>query len=478
MNTETVSASTLDDLELLREIESWLLHNLDLERLMHKACVAIAAHFAVRATWLGEKQADGSVRLVAASDQVTLLRELQIRWDDSAHGQGSVGESIRTRRAVMKTTDSKALGPWRSLAEHYGVQAVLSLPLLVHDEIIGVLALYSLQRDGFAASSMRRYMRFAEGLAAILLLAQEQAQLRLLSTAMSKASQAIFITDANGTIVWFNQALCLLSGYSEAKIMARPAHTFSAGCSDKVIWQSIWKEVVQGRAWSGDVLMLRKDGSVYHVLQSITPLLNQQGKVSKFLCMQQDMTEKKELEREIEYLAYHDVLTGLPNRALFHDRMRQMVSQAKRDRTNFALCFVDLDGFKLINDTHGHAAGDQLLKQVSSRLRACVREVDTVARLGGDEFVILLRDAKDEMSLSNVAQKIIERLAHVFELGAVAVKVSASIGISRYPNDAASAEQLMRCADDAMYRAKHEGKNRFVFWRSGDTQVDASDWQI
>ncbi|MEQ1556305.1 MAG: GGDEF domain-containing protein, partial [Gallionella sp.] len=176
--------------------------------------------------------------------------------------------------------------------------------------------------------------------------------------------------------------------------------------------------------------------------------------------------------------AYHDVLTGLPNRALFNDRMRQSVSQAKRDKTQFAVCFIDLDGFKAVNDQQGHAAGDCLLKQVADRLRVCVREVDTVARLGGDEFVVLLRDTHDENDLSNIAKKIIQRLASDFKLDSAVVKISASIGISCYPSDAQSVEKLMQCADEAMYHAKHTGKNCYVFWRSNAGYAAAIDWQI
>ncbi|MEQ1556487.1 MAG: diguanylate cyclase, partial [Gallionella sp.] len=464
--------------KVLQEIEGWMLQGQDLVPLTQKICELIAKTFAVRVAWIGGKQADGTVSVVAASEHPELLRQLEVRWDDSPHGQGTVGQAIRSQRPVRLTVDAEVISPWRAMANQYGVQSVLALPLLVRSEIIGVLVLYSVQRDGFDDVCVQRYAHFANRLAVILLMAQEQEQLRLLSAAMSRATQAIFITKSDGTIIWFNQALCVLSGYSEAEISNSTPHLFSSGGYDKNFWQSMWREILQGKPWSGDVLNRRRDGAAYHVLQSITPLQNAQGEVQNFLCVQQDVSEKKELERKIEYLAYHDVLTGLPNRALFNDRMRQTVSQARRDKAGFALCFVDLDGFKAINDTHGHAAGDQLLKQVASRLRVCVREVDTVARLGGDEFVILLRDANAETALAQIAQKIIEQLARAFELSVGAVNISASIGLSRYPSDASSADKLMRCADEAMYRAKHSGKNRYVFYRRDALTDEVLDWQI
>ena len=473
---EMRSQSLLDN--LLQEFENWMLQGQDLVPLTQKICEAIAQTLAVRVAWIGGKQADGSVSVVAASDQPEVLRQLEVRWDETPRGQGTVGQAIRSQRPVMLTVDAAAISPWRAMADHYGVQSVLALPMLVRAEIIGVLVLYSAQREGFDEERVQRYAHFANRLAVILLMAQEQEQLRLLSAAMSRATQAIFITKADGTIIWFNQALCSLSGYSELQISNSTPHLFSSGGYDKNFWKSMWQEILQGKPWSGDVLNRRHDGALYHVLQSITPLQNAQGEVQNFLCVQQDVSEKKELERKIEYLAYHDVLTGLPNRALFNDRMRQTVSQARRDKANFALCFVDLDGFKAINDTHGHAAGDELLKQVASRLRSSVREVDTVARLGGDEFVILLRDANAETALAQIAQKIIEQLARAFELTVGAVSISASIGLSRYPADAASADKLMRCADEAMYRAKHSGKNRYVFYRRVAVSDETLDWQI
>lgn len=463
---------------LLQEIESWMVRGEDLIQLTEKICVALATTLKVRVAWIGGKQADGSVSVVAGSEQSEVLRQLQVRWDDSPFGCGTVGVAIRTKQPVMFLCSDKRLIPWRSLAAEYGVQSVLALPLLVRDEIIGVLALYSLQSDGFSENLVKRYTQFSNRLAVILLMAQEQEQLRLLAAAMNHATQAMFITKEDGTIIWFNQALCVLSGYTSSEISDSTPHLFSSGGYAPDFWQMMWSEILQGKVWSAEVLNRRKDGGFYHVWQCITPLHNLEGKVHQFLCVQQDVSEKKELERKVEYLAYHDVLTGLPNRALFNDRMRQSVSQAKRDKTQFAVCFIDLDGFKAVNDQQGHAAGDCLLKQVADRLRVCVREVDTVARLGGDEFVVLLRDTHDENDLSNIAKKIIQRLASDFKLDSAVVKISASIGISCYPSDAQSVEKLMQCADEAMYHAKHTGKNCYVFWRSNAGYAAAIDWQI
>lgn len=324
--------------------------------------------------------------------------------------------------------------------------------------------MYAERPDAFDTTSIGRYAKFANRLAITLMLAQEHQQFRLLSLAMNNATQVTFITRHDGKIIWFNHALSVISGYSAGEIMGSTPHLFSAGSDGKAFWEDMWRDVLAGKVWNGDVLNRRKDGALYSVLQSITPMYDEEGNIAHFLCLQQDVSEKKELEQKIEYLAYHDILTGLPNRSLFNDRMNQAITQAKRDQTEFSLLFVDLDGFKSVNDIHGHAAGDQLLQMVAERLRSCVREGDTVARLGGDEFIVLLRDVSSHAGQVIITQKIIDRIAEKYEIGGNLAYVTASVGISRYPHDGLESERLLSNADEAMYRAKHAGKNRYAMW--------------
>lgn len=462
----------------LQEIDGLMLHGWDVVPLAEKICRYAAELFDLHLVWIGGKQADGSVGVVAAVGPVKYLEQVEVRWDDSPLAFGPVGSAIKKKQPVMLKVDTPAFAPWRASAEQYGLQSILALPMAVRDEVIGVLVMYSVHREAFDAANVNRFSGLANRLAITLLMAQEHQQFRLLSAAMSKATQAIFIAKLDGTIIWFNQALSDITGYSSAEIMDNTPQMFSSGNYEKGFWEEMWHTILQGKIWTGDLLNRRKDGSLYTVLQNITPLYDGQGGLSHFLCLQQDISEKKELERKIEYLAYHDVLTGLPNRTLFNDRMQQAITQAKRDQTEFSLLFVDLDGFKDINDTHGHAAGDQLLKMVAERLRGCVREGDTVARLGGDEFIVLLRDVSADLGLRNVARKIIESIARPYDLSVCMANITASIGISRYPGDAVLEEKLLSCADDAMYSAKRAGKNRYVMWHTPMRHTKSSDWQI
>jgi diguanylate cyclase (GGDEF)-like protein/PAS domain S-box-containing protein len=463
---------------LLQKIDAWMLQGWDVEPLAKKICQHAVQLFDLRLAWIGGKQAEGGVNVVAAAGCVEYLQQLDVRWDDARCVQCPVGAAIINKQHSVSKVDAPAFAPLRRAAEQYGIQSILVLPMLVRDEVIGVLAMYSARRDAFDAASVKRYTAFTNRLAVNLYGAQENQQFRLLSAAINNATQAIFITAHDGKIVWLNQALCVMSGYSAEEIMNKKPHLFSSGKYENAFWDRMWHDIEHGKMWTGDVLNRNKEGILYSVLQSITPLYNSQGELTHFLCVQQDVSEKKELERKIEYLAYHDVLTGLPNRTLFNDRMQLAISQAKRDQSEFSLLFVDLDGFKDVNDKYGHAAGDDLLKMVAERLRSCVREGDTVARLGGDEFIVLLRDVAADQGLIQITRKIIERIARPYELDMCVAHITASIGISRYPDDAVLADKLMSFADEAMYAAKHAGKNRYALWSSpGQTPV-SSDWQI
>ena len=339
-------------------------------------------------------------------------------------------------------------------------------------EVIGVLLMYAAQEDAFDSFTVNRLSAFAARVTVAILQTQEQQELRLMDVAMRNAANAMFITDCQGQVLWMNEAMMRISGYAREEILGHTPHVFSSGQHDVSFWQEMWSRIVRGQDWRGDIVNRNKSGEVYTVTQSISPLFDEKGELTNFLAVQQDISEKRRLEEEIHYLAYHDVLTDLPNRTLFQDRVQQEILHAKRGKGEFAVLFIDLDGFKTVNDTRGHAAGDKLLQIVAQRLRSCVREGDTVARLGGDEFTILLRGVGHGEGLRRVLRKIIKAVAQPCELGEFAEKVTASIGISLYPQDASGVEKLLIHADEAMYQAKQGGKNCWRIYGQKDVMPD------
>jgi len=207
-----------------------------------------------------------------------------------------------------------------------------------------------------------------------------------------------------------------------------------------------------------------KSGEMVWELASISPIRDEEGVVTHFVSVKEDFTEIKRLQDRMDNLAHHDQLTGLPNRTLFYDRLRQAQALAKRRDKGFAIFFLDLDGFKAVNDSHGHEVGDLLLQAVARRIGECVRESDTVARMGGDEFTVLLPDLDGREAAAHIAGLILEYLARPFLLNDVACSIGVSIGISFYPQDGDDPEKLITRADAAMYRVKNAGKNTFAFW--------------
>ncbi len=295
-------------------------------------------------------------------------------------------------------------------------------------------------------------------------LVRAQEELRLQSTALAEAANAVAITDRQGRILWVNRAFSRLTGYSAAETLGEPLRILSAGPYDQAFHKNLWETLLSGRVWIGEVVEGRKDGSFFIAQETITPLTDDAGQIGHFLAIQEDVSTRKEAESRIHYLAYHDPLTDLPNRVLFQERLPQALAQARRNSKMVALHFFDLDRFKQVNDTLGHAVGDALLREIAQRLRGCLRSSDVVARLGGDEFAILQSDLTRVEGASALARKVLSAVAEPIHLGGQLLTSSASIGITVYPIDDGSPNQLLQNADLAMYQAKREGRNTIRFY--------------
>ncbi|MFA5371372.1 MAG: diguanylate cyclase [Sideroxydans sp.] len=449
---------------LLQEIDEYILRKYTLPQLALHICQRMVELLDFKLVWMGLKDPDGTVKVVDAAGVADYLTDILVRWDDSPQGGGPAGTAMRENRPVVLSVDAPQFAPWRQRAEQHGLRHVLALPLRIDAEVIGVLLMYAAQEEAFDSLTVNRLSAFAVRVAVAILEARDQQELHLMDVAMRNAANAMFITDCDGHIMWLNEALTCLSGYSREEILGNTPRIFSSGRHDVSFWKGMWSSIKSGGDWRGDIVNRNQSGELYTVTQSITPLSDDRGILTNFLAVQQDVSEKRRLEDEVHYLAYHDVLTGLPNRTLFQDRLQQEIIHAKRNKTEFAVLFIDLDGFKAVNDARGHAAGDALLQIIAQRLRGCVREGDTVARLGGDEFTMLLRGTGHGEGLRRVLRKIIKSVAQPCVLGEFAEKVTASIGISLYPQDATGVEKLIIHADEAMYQAKQGGKNRWMIY--------------
>lgn len=272
------------------------------------------------------------------------------------------------------------------------------------------------------------------------------------------------VTDLDGVIEKANPAFTAITGYSVEESIGKKSNIIKSDRHDEKFFMNMWDSLLTTGFWKGDIWNRRKNGEAYLAQLTITALKDSEGKTIKYSSMFHDITDTKQNAEKIKYQAYYDALTGLPNRSLFLDRLKEALARSRRNKRKFAVIFLDLDNFKNVNDVLGHATGDLLLKEASNRLMACVREVDTVSRLGGDEFIIILENLKNELDAAAISSKIIESFSRPFCFKSEDIYVSSSVGISLYPADADTAEDLMKYADMAMYHAKELGKGNYQFF--------------
>lgn len=295
------------------------------------------------------------------------------------------------------------------------------------------------------------------------LLRSDADKLRLHAGIFQNSHDSIAITDAQGNIESVNPAFTVITGYSSEEAVGKNPRILQSGRQGSDFYEAMWKNLLQNGFWTGEVWNRRKDGSFYAGWLSISALRDAEGKIEHFIGVTSDNTEYKAAQERIRQMAFYDQLTGLPNRSLLRDRVDRLFAQMRREESSFAIMFIDLDNFKRVNDSLGHHVGDLLLKEVASRLSACVREVDTVSRQGGDEFVVLLPECDSECAQS-IAARILASLSVPHNLDGHEVVATPSIGISMFPRDARDFETLTKHADTALYRVKENGRAGFQFF--------------
>ena len=287
-------------------------------------------------------------------------------------------------------------------------------------------------------------------------------QLELLARAIGSVGSAILITDGDNRIVWVNQAFVRLSGYSAPEILGATPALLDAERTARSSYRALWQSMMgRSDAWRGELVNRHKDGSLYITEETVNVLTDGNGRITHFIALQHDITQKKCLLREQQHRADHDALTGLACRAHFLGLHQYALEKAAQSDGLVALLFLDLDGFKAINDTYGHHTGDTVLRAVADRLQGAVRGSDTVARFGGDEFVILLPAIAHRRTAIRLARKILALLAEPFAIADGCHALSASVGVAFYPDHGVTGEAMLVKADQAMYCAKRAGGNHY-----------------
>ncbi|WP_373036509.1 EAL domain-containing protein [Sulfurimonas sp.] len=292
-----------------------------------------------------------------------------------------------------------------------------------------------------------------------------QNELMLASEVFSKMSDGVVITDANQRILKVNEAFTNITGYTSEEIKGQTPKIFSSGWHDEKFYKQMWEEIKLKGQWSGEIIDRKKNSERYVSEVNIIALYNDEGALTNYISIANDISKKKEQEKLIHNLAYFDALTELPNRFLFEERVLNRIPFAKRNKQKLAIIFIDMDNFKNVNDTLGHFTGDIFLVEVAKRIKGILREQDTLARLGGDEFTVLLEDVSSILDIVPIAEKIIAAFEAPILLENKDIYTGVSMGISIYPDDGENYDELIKAADTAMYQVKASGKNNFKFFK-------------
>ncbi|MDZ7819202.1 MAG: diguanylate cyclase [Aliarcobacter sp.] len=275
--------------------------------------------------------------------------------------------------------------------------------------------------------------------------------------------EAIIITDATTKIININPSFESISGYSKDDIVGKYTNVLKSGKHDSSFYTEMFSSLNKTGFWSGEIINRNKLGELYPAYLNINTVLDKNDNILQYIGVLTDISLIKQSQDKIQYLANHDTLTGLPNRALFSDRLKHSIEKARRAKNHVAIFFIDLDRFKVVNDGLGHHIGDEVLIEVSKRFQEVLRTQDTVARIGGDEFVVIVEDLNSPLAAAKIAQNLLDATSRVMNIDKHTIQIASSIGISIYPNDGLTLEELLRQADIAMYDAKENGRNTYRF---------------
>lgn len=440
------------------------------------ACRSAVEFGGMKLAWMGQlDEVSGMIVPVEMyGSGLDYVKGLQISSHaDIPKGSGPTGTALRENRAVILNDyfGRSMTVPWQASARNLGWSSAAAFPVQRGGQPFAVLTVYHAETNAFDGEAIALLEEMSKDISFALDNFDRELQrksgeesLRLAASVYESSSEAIMVTGADNRIISINPAFTVITGYLAEEVLGKNPNILKSGHHDEVFYQAMWSDINATGHWQGEVWDRRKSGDVYPKLLTINTVFNGDGTVQYRVAMFTDISQKREAEQTIWNQANYDFLTGLPNRQMFYDRLDQDIKKAHRDSRPLALLFIDLDLFKEVNDTLGHDVGDVMLKDTAQRLVSCVRETDTVARLGGDEFTVILGELDDLDSIERIAQDILHKLAEPFRLENEVVYVTASIGITLYPEDAATIDALLKNADQAMYTAKQLGRNRYHYF--------------
>lgn len=386
---------------------------------------------------------------------------------------GSCGTAaFSQKRVIVEDIQSDPLWEnYKDLATKANLGACWSEPIIgTNDKLLGTFALYHHQPTSPSAKTLK-LIESAVQLAAVVIQHKRANEEHLLSSRVfNVAREGIMITDSDNKIITVNPMFTEITGYSREEVIGKNPKILSSNKQGAQFYTDMWQSILTEGHWQGEIWNRKKNGQIYPELMNISSLVDATGLPHHYVSLSSDITSSKQQQHSLELMAHYDGLTKLPNRALFADRFVQSLAHSKRNDSLMAICFLDLDNFKPINDNYGHDIGDQILIEVAGRLKLILREEDTVSRQGGDEFALLLSNFKSFDQCEALINRIHRSLAEPYSIAGETHHISASSGTTIYPNDDGDIDTLIRHADQAMYQAKLAGKNKYRFFNLGEDQ--------
>lgn len=379
-------------------------------------------------------------------------------------GVGSCGTAAFTKERVV-VEDIQNHPYWaraKKLAARSGLGACWSEPIRSSQgKVLGTFAIYHAEPHKPEASDIQLIEQIAHLTSIAIEKDYSELELRLAASVFSHAREGIFITDCDGNIIDVNEAFIGLTGYSRDELIGKNSRILRSTRHPAEFYKAMWKSLLDSGHWSGEIWNRCKDGHDQALMITISAVRGESSETQNYVSLLTDITAIKDHQRQLEHIAHFDALTSLPNRVLLANHLRQAMAQSQRRKKSLAVAYLDLDGFKSVNDTHGHDIGDELLVALSNRMKNTLRDGDTLARIGGDEFIAVLGDIDQMSDCEPVLIRLLKAAADPVLVRHLELKVSASIGVTLSPQDEGDVDQLIRHADQAMYVAKQRGKNRY-----------------
>jgi diguanylate cyclase (GGDEF)-like protein/PAS domain S-box-containing protein len=449
--------------EVVRALDRYIFEGRPRHAILQFICDDLGAAMAYPIVSIALAQREGITAFGGGVGYALAAKEgYSVLWDESPSGEGPNGAAMRTGQTQSMVLAETSFD-WSAGAVAASLAGLIAIPLATADVKLGVLCVGVGDDSVLDGDRVSALESFAARVSVSLLLADRHALMAVQGAAMAASSTALFITDAVGRIEWLNAAFERMSGYTRQDVLGRTPNTFRCDRQPADVFQGMWTTVCDGHLWRGEIVNRRKDGESYVVSQTVTPLLDQDGVVTHLVMALEDVTTQRQAETRIEHMANHDSLTDLPNCTLLTERLQVAVARAEDDGQRVGVLCLDLDRFKLVNDTLGHALGDGLLREVAARLKGSTRDRDLVARFGGDEFMVVVPNC-DVNVATRVAERLLDCLGQPARIGEQDVSVTASIGIALSSPEIRNVEALLKQADAAMYRVKETGRNGYLFF--------------